>query len=57
MSYKITTKKTDKLETHSKVYIKLIALEFDTKKVSKAKEHYKKVYKSLCLDLSGKEWY
>lgn len=56
MSFKVTVKAGTKQESYSKVYLKLIGLEFNTKKISKAKDHFKSVYKSLCLDLTGREW-
>lgn len=56
MSFKVTVKANNKQEFYSKVYIKLIGLEFNTKKISKAKDHFKSVYKNLCLDLTDREW-
>jgi len=64
MSFKITAKSKPQNE-YSKVYLKLIGLEFspdvsdktpNKKKIESAKEYYKEIYKSLCLDLSKCEW-
>ena len=45
MSFKITPKTAVRQESHSKVYLKLIGLEFETSRVQKAKDHYKQIYK------------
>jgi hypothetical protein len=54
MSFKLSTKPYGKSE-YSKVYLKLICLEFDTKKVEVAKKYYNEHYKELCVVLNG-EW-
>lgn len=39
--FKISNKVATKQESYSKVYLKLIGMEFNTTKIQKAKDHYK----------------
>jgi hypothetical protein len=75
MPLKLTKKPNPKAPEYTRVYLKLVALEFDVRDIlgnrvksgmspqqlehqhiERAKSYYRQVYKSLCIDLTQKEW-